>query len=50
MKKDLKKISNFLFELGMLIREKHRGCLLTGVENPKSVADIPGDRQLLLMF
>jgi len=39
MKKDLKKISNFLFELGMLIREKHRGYLLTGLENPKSVAE-----------
>ncbi len=35
----MKKIANFLFELGMLKREKHRGYLLTGLEKPKSVAE-----------
>lgn len=35
----MKKISNFLFELGMLSREKHSGYLLTGLENPPSIAE-----------
>lgn len=35
----MKKITNFLFELGMLSREKHAGYYLIGVENPDSIAE-----------
>ncbi len=35
----MKKLVNFLFELGMLRRIKHEGWRIAGVENPESVAD-----------
>lgn len=35
----MKKIANFLFELGMLSREKHAGLMMTGLENPDSIAE-----------
>lgn len=35
----MKKLTNFLFELGMLRRIKHEGWRIAGIENPESVAD-----------
>jgi len=36
---DIKKITNFIFELGQLKRQRHAGFQLAGVKNPDSVAE-----------
>lgn len=36
---DLKRLSDYIFELGMLRRVKHEGWRLAGIEHPESVAE-----------
>jgi len=36
---DIKKITNFIFEIGQLKRQKHSGFLLAGVKDPTTVAE-----------